>query len=136
MLSNHTAQCIQPRRQLLPDTQQQAEQVRGVVGAFRTEFVEHALSKLLKSFGRNDRGEEKVKSSKRKSPSGESSCSWGTQVVTISFLRLRYALGMSRSLSLPPVLAPKLPKRLLTIATQNEDELLPELTLEIVSLFS
>lgn len=115
--------------------QGQAERVRATVEAFRAEFVEHTLSRLLKSFGKHDQDEQELRSSKRKSPSGESSCSWGTSVVIVSFLRLWFALGMSKSLSLPPVIAPKLSKRLLSFVAQNGDGLLPELTLEIVSIF-
>lgn len=117
----------------------QIEEVRATVAEFQNDFVEHSLSKMVKSFvGKADGGSEDVdvRSGKRKAGQSVES-TWGVQVVIIALLRLRYALRMARYLSQHEVSTSKLPKRLLSVASQNEDGVLPELSLEIVrSLFS
>jgi hypothetical protein len=109
--------------------QHQAEQMRATVAEFRREFVEHNLSMLLKSFVKS--GDKERSEVKRKVPS--EGLPWGTQIVIISLLRLRYSLGLAKAISLPPIGKSKLFKRLLLAASEDEESLLPELALEIVS---
>ncbi|KAF5337392.1 hypothetical protein D9611_003253 [Ephemerocybe angulata] len=128
-LSSKLAQTVLGSLPISSVPQHQAEQIRSIVVNFQTEFVEPGLSKLLKGLTKSEDGDE-VKGSKRKAVSGNDT--WGTQIVLVSFLRLRYTLGMAKYLSLPESAAPKLPKRLLSLLSQDDGELLPELTLEIV----
>ena len=91
------------------------EKLRSLIVDFRTEFVHHTISQALKVLKKQDDTE-----------------AWSTGVILASTLRLLYALNMSKYPSLPPNHITKLFKRLADLSTN--DELLPELTLELVRL--
>lgn len=91
------------------------EKLRSLIVDFRTGFVHHTISQALKVL-KKQRDME----------------AWSTEVILASTLRLLYALDISKYPSLPPNHITKLFKRLANYL--NNDELLPELTLEIVRL--
>jgi hypothetical protein len=93
------------------------EELRAFIVDFRTEFVHHTISKtskVLKKQGDID--------------------AWSTEVVLASTLRLLYALDTSKYPSLPLNHIKKLVKKLADLS--SNDEILPELTLELVCLLS
>jgi len=92
------------------------EKLRSLIVDFRTGFVHHTISQALKVLKRQ--GGMEV---------------WSTEVILASTLRLLYALDTSKYPSLPPDHNTKLLKRLADLSTN--DELLPELTLELVRLY-
>lgn len=92
------------------------EELRASIVDFRTEFVHHTISKALKVLKKQDEMD-----------------AWSTEVVLLSSLRLLYALDTSKNPSLPPNHITKLFKKLADLS--GNDELLPELTLELVCLF-
>ena len=92
------------------------EKLRSLIVDFRAEFVHHTISqalKVLKKQGDVD--------------------AWSTEVILASTLRLLYVLDISKYPSLPPNHITKLFKKLADLSTN--DELLPELTLELVRFF-
>jgi hypothetical protein len=89
------------------------EELRFLIVDFRTGFVHHTISQALKVLKKQgDRG------------------AWSTEVILASTLRLLYSLDISKNPSLPPNHNTKLFKKLADLSTN--DELLPELTLELV----
>ena len=91
------------------------EKLRSLIADFRTGFVHHTISQGLKVLKKQGDME-----------------AWSTEVILASTLRLLYALDVSKFPSLPPSHITKLFKRLADLSTN--DELLPELTLELVRL--
>lgn len=91
------------------------EELRGSIVDFRTEFVHHTISKALRVLKRQADVD-----------------SWSTEVVLASTLRLLYALDTSKYPSLPPDHITKLFQKLVDLS--GNDELLPELILELVCL--
>lgn len=91
------------------------EELRVCIVDFRMDFVHYTISKALKDLKKQ----------------GDMDA-WPTEVVLASTLRLLYTLDMSKNLSLPPSHMTKLFKKLLDLS--SNDELLPELTLELVRL--
>ena len=91
------------------------EKLRSLIADFRTGFVHHTISQALKVLKKQGGLE-----------------AWSTEVVLASTLRLLYALDISKYPSLPPNHITKLFKKLADLLTN--DELLPELTLELVRL--
>ena len=91
------------------------EKLRSLIVDFRTGFVHHTISQALKVL--KNQGDMEA---------------WSTEVILASTLRLLYALDMSKYPSLPPNHITKLFNRLADLSTN--DELLPELTLELVRL--
>lgn len=91
------------------------EEVRVSIVDFRTKFVHHAISKSMKIL-------------KKQSDTD----TWSTEVVLASTLRLLFTLDTSNYPSLPPNHITKLSKKLADLSGNNE--LLPELTLELVRL--
>ena len=91
------------------------ENIRSLIVDFRTGFVHHTISQALKILKKQDDME-----------------AWSTGVILASMLRLLYALDISKYPSSPPNHITKLFKRLADLSTN--DELLPELTLELVRL--
>ena len=92
------------------------EKLRSLIVDFRTGVVHHTISQALKVLKKQGNMEP-----------------WSTEVILASTLRLLYALDISKYPSLPPDHITKLFKRLADLSTN--DELLPELTLELVRLF-
>ena len=89
------------------------EKLRSLIVDFRKEFVHHTISQALKILKKQSDME-----------------AWSTEVILASTLRLLYGLDVSRNPSLPPNHITKLFKKLADLSTN--DELLPELTLELV----
>jgi hypothetical protein len=89
------------------------EKLRSLIVDFRTGFVHHTISQALKVL-KKQRDIE----------------AWSTEVILASTLRLLYALDISKYPSMPPNPITKLFKRLANLLTN--DELLPELTIELV----
>ncbi|KAJ2920391.1 hypothetical protein MD484_g47, partial [Candolleomyces efflorescens] len=111
--------------------QDQAEQLKSSLAEFQAGFAQNSISKILKLLLQSEiasRGDDKT-SLKRKRR-GESP-TWEAQIMLIGLLRLHYTLRMARSLALPSTSSPKLTKKLLELLSHSEDELLPELYLEI-----
>lgn len=91
------------------------EKLRSLIVDFRTGFVHRTASQALKVL-KKQRDTE----------------AWSTEVILASTLRLQYALDISKYPSLPPNHITKLFKSLGDLLI--DDELLPELTLELVRL--
>lgn len=89
------------------------EELRAFIVDFRAEFVHHTISQSLKVLKKQDDTD-----------------TWSTEVVLASTLRLLYALDTSKYPSLPLNHITKLSKKLADLS--GNDELLPELTLELV----
>jgi hypothetical protein len=93
------------------------EELRAIIVDFRTEFVHHSISKALKVL-------------KKKGGTDP----WSTEVILASTLRLLYVLDTSKCPSLPLNHITKLFTKLTDLS--GNDELLPELTLELVCLLT
>lgn len=91
------------------------EKIRSLIVDFRTGFVHHTISQALKVL-KKQRDME----------------AWSTEVILASTLRLLYTLDISKYPSLPTNHSTKLFKKLADLLTN--DELLPELSLELVRL--
>ena len=91
------------------------EKLQFLIVDFRTGFVHRTISQALKVLKRQRDVE-----------------AWSTEVILASTLRLLYTLDISKYPTLPPNHITKLFKRLADLLTN--DELLPELTLELVCL--
>jgi hypothetical protein len=91
------------------------EKLRSLIVDFRTGFVHHTISQALKILKKQGDVE-----------------AWSTEVILASTLRLLYVLDISKYPPLPPNQITKLFKELADLSIN--DELLPELTLEIVRL--
>ena len=91
------------------------EELRAFIVDFRMEFVHHTISKALKVLKKQ----------------GDIDA-WSTEVVLASTLRLLYALDTSKYPSLPLNQITKLFEKLADLS--GNDELLPELTFELVRL--
>lgn len=89
------------------------EEVQRLLNDFRSGFLHHSIAKSMKAV---------------KKQGGEDM--WATAVTIAANLRLLYALNVSRNLSLPPAHDEKLDKRVAELT--HNDELLPELVLELV----
>ncbi|KAJ2928969.1 hypothetical protein H1R20_g8232, partial [Candolleomyces eurysporus] len=110
--------------------QGQAEQLKSSLAEFQAGFVQHNLSKIVKSLLKTDNATDDDERTSSKRKRGADKPTWESQIVLIALLRLQYTLRMARSLALPTDSSPKISRRLLELLSHSEDELFPELYLE------
>ena len=107
-----------PTQSLSPSTLQE---VRQSLLDFRSDVLHHDISKCHKALKK-----------KKKKGDGEMAGVWAIEIMLSAVLRILYAMNVSRNLSMPPTeVVEKNHARLTEMMVQSED-LLPELTLEVV----
>ena len=112
-----------PTHSLSPSTLQG---VQKSLLSFRSDVLHHDISKCLKA----------LKKKRKKGSSGsEKVDAWAIEIMLSALLRILYAMNVSRNLTVPTMeVVEKDHARLIEVMIPSED-LLPELTLEVVCMF-